>query len=93
MRAYGEPDAFPFTDLGLRRSVGKSGIPVSPTELLRMADSWRPWRAYAAMHLWASDTEAASHRRARSGACRATGLPMEPGRPISKTQMSRDGKD
>jgi AraC family transcriptional regulator, regulatory protein of adaptative response / DNA-3-methyladenine glycosylase II len=66
MRAYGEPDAFPFTDVGLRRSVGKSGIPVSPTELLRMADNWRPWRAYAAMHLWASDTEAASHRRARS---------------------------
>jgi AraC family transcriptional regulator of adaptative response / DNA-3-methyladenine glycosylase II len=42
----GEPDAFPATDLGLRRAID------APT----VADRWRPWRALAAMHLWAADS-------------------------------------
>ena len=66
LRACGEPDAFPFTDIGLRRSTGNGGIPVSPIALLRIADSWRPWRAYAAMQLWASHAAFTNHRRARS---------------------------
>jgi AraC family transcriptional regulator, regulatory protein of adaptative response / DNA-3-methyladenine glycosylase II len=41
----GEPDAFPATDLGLRRALD------APT-LGRLADRWRPWRALAATHLW-----------------------------------------
>lgn len=65
MRAFGEPDAFPSADLGLRRSVGNRRSPVSPAELVRLAETWRPWRAYAAMHLWAADAEAGSrHGRA-----------------------------
>jgi AraC family transcriptional regulator of adaptative response / DNA-3-methyladenine glycosylase II len=48
MRAFGEPDAFPASDLGLRRAAGD----ISVSELLRRAESWRPWRAYAAIHLW-----------------------------------------
>jgi AraC family transcriptional regulator of adaptative response / DNA-3-methyladenine glycosylase II len=48
MRALGWPDAFPEGDLGLRKALG--GVP--PREMLRMAEPWRPWRAYAAMHLW-----------------------------------------
>lgn len=52
MRAYGEPDAFPASDLGLRKGVSKDKQPVSATELARMAETWRPWRAYAAMILW-----------------------------------------
>jgi AraC family transcriptional regulator of adaptative response / DNA-3-methyladenine glycosylase II len=47
MRALREPDAFPATDLGLRRALD-----VSSGELARRAESWRPWRAYAAMLLW-----------------------------------------
>jgi AraC family transcriptional regulator of adaptative response / DNA-3-methyladenine glycosylase II len=47
MRAMREPDAFPATDLGLRRALD-----VSAVELARRAESWRPWRAYAAMLLW-----------------------------------------
>jgi AraC family transcriptional regulator of adaptative response / DNA-3-methyladenine glycosylase II len=46
MRAVGDPDAFPGTDLGLRRALGDLGCPPS------RADRWRPWRAYAAVHLW-----------------------------------------
>jgi AraC family transcriptional regulator of adaptative response / DNA-3-methyladenine glycosylase II len=46
MRAVGDPDAFPGTDLGLRRALTELGCQVSP------AERWRPWRAYAAVHLW-----------------------------------------
>ncbi|HVN39493.1 MAG TPA: AlkA N-terminal domain-containing protein [Myxococcota bacterium] len=47
MRALGEPDAFPAGDLGLCRALG-----VGAPELARRAETWRPWRAYAAMLLW-----------------------------------------
>jgi AraC family transcriptional regulator of adaptative response / DNA-3-methyladenine glycosylase II len=50
MRALGAPDAFPDGDLALRRALGG----VSSKEALARAERWRPWRAYAAMHLWAS---------------------------------------
>jgi AraC family transcriptional regulator of adaptative response / DNA-3-methyladenine glycosylase II len=52
MRALGEPDAFPAGDLGLRRAVGNGAGPVPPRALVAMAEAWRPWRGYAAMHLW-----------------------------------------
>jgi AraC family transcriptional regulator, regulatory protein of adaptative response / DNA-3-methyladenine glycosylase II len=48
MRALGEPDAFPFGDLGLLRRLGLK----SAKELERRAETWTPWRAYAAMYLW-----------------------------------------
>jgi AraC family transcriptional regulator of adaptative response / DNA-3-methyladenine glycosylase II len=48
MRALGEPDAFPHGDLGLRRAVGG----LTPAALDSLADSWRPWRAYATILLW-----------------------------------------
>jgi len=48
MRALGEPDAFPSSDLGLLRATGVK----SPQELERCAEAWRPWRAYAAIYLW-----------------------------------------
>ncbi len=52
MRAYNEPDAFPEGDLGLRHAVSDGGALVSNAELRRMAERWRPWRAYAAMYIW-----------------------------------------
>ena len=49
----GEPDAFPDSDLGLRRAMGP---PVPSASALRMAaEAWRPWRALAATHLWAAE--------------------------------------
>ena len=53
MRAFGEPDAFPAGDLGIKRALQPAGGP-EPTrrQLLERARSWQPWRAYAAMHLW-----------------------------------------
>jgi AraC family transcriptional regulator, regulatory protein of adaptative response / DNA-3-methyladenine glycosylase II len=54
MRAFGEPDAFPRADTGPEQSAGDDGMSSSPVEIVRMAERWRPWRAYAAMHLWAA---------------------------------------
>jgi len=48
MRALGEPDAFPSGDLGLLRALKLR----SSRELEQRAETWRPWRAYAAMYLW-----------------------------------------
>ncbi len=48
MRALGEPDAFPSSDLGLLRAMSLSSF----RELEQRAEAWRPWRAYAAMYLW-----------------------------------------
>jgi AraC family transcriptional regulator of adaptative response / DNA-3-methyladenine glycosylase II len=59
MRALREPDAFPATDLGLRRALG-----VSSAELARRAERWRPWRGYAAMLLWQGPPDPAERRRA-----------------------------
>jgi len=56
MRALREPDAFPAADIGLLRALADAdGKRPSPAELLRRAEAWRPWRAYAAIHLWASE--------------------------------------
>jgi AraC family transcriptional regulator, regulatory protein of adaptative response / DNA-3-methyladenine glycosylase II len=55
MRELHEPDAFPGADIGLIRAVADTeGRRPSPAELLARAEQWRPWRAYAAHHLWAS---------------------------------------
>lgn len=54
MRGVGDPDAFPSGDLGLRRAAGGGGT-LSEREMERVAEAWRPWRAYAAMYLWTRD--------------------------------------
>ncbi len=52
MRALRDPDAFIPTDVGVRRAVRWLGGPESTTDVVRLADRWRPWRAYATVHLW-----------------------------------------
>jgi AraC family transcriptional regulator of adaptative response / DNA-3-methyladenine glycosylase II len=55
MRELREPDAFPAADIGLLRAMpAADGRRPSPAELLSRAERWRPWRAYAALHLWAA---------------------------------------
>jgi AraC family transcriptional regulator, regulatory protein of adaptative response / DNA-3-methyladenine glycosylase II len=68
MRAMREPDAFPAADIGLMQAMADvdadtNGQRPTPRALLARAEPWRPWRAYAAQHLWA-----ASASRARTGA-------------------------
>ena len=55
----GERDAFPITDLGLRRALAGPGV-LSRAALGALAESWRPWRALAATHLWMADASQAA---------------------------------
>jgi DNA-3-methyladenine glycosylase II len=51
------PDAFPASEIGLRRAVGLLDGSVEPPPAdvaLQRADGWRPYRSYAAGHLWRS---------------------------------------
>jgi AraC family transcriptional regulator of adaptative response / DNA-3-methyladenine glycosylase II len=57
MRALSHPDAFPAADLILRRAASDSENTISTKALINLAEAWRPWRAYAVMHLWRSMSE------------------------------------
>jgi len=59
MRALHWPDAFPAGDLALRKATGG----LTESRLRKLAEPWRPWRSYAAMHLWMK----ASHQNGRGG--------------------------
>jgi AraC family transcriptional regulator of adaptative response / DNA-3-methyladenine glycosylase II len=48
MRALSWPDVLPSTDHALQGVTGVS----SASDLHALADQWRPWRSYAALHLW-----------------------------------------
>ena len=50
MRALAWPDAFPHTDLGIKKALGLT----TNQEILTHAERWQPWRAYAVMQLWRS---------------------------------------
>ncbi len=63
MRALGAPDAFPAADLILRREAATDAVPLSTKALTACANAWRPWRAYAVIHLWRSASEAPSPAR------------------------------
>ena len=48
MRCLADPDALPAADLGLMKALGVK----KPKDVLAATESWRPWRAYGAIHLW-----------------------------------------
>jgi AraC family transcriptional regulator of adaptative response / DNA-3-methyladenine glycosylase II len=50
MRALAWPDAFPHSDYGIRKALNET----SSKRILAIAETWRPWRAYATLHLWRS---------------------------------------
>ena len=71
MRALGHPDAFPAGDLILRRAAVVANlqpealkpaamVALTEKQLRTQAENWRPWRAYAVMHLWRSYSAATS---------------------------------
>jgi AraC family transcriptional regulator of adaptative response / DNA-3-methyladenine glycosylase II len=68
LRAVREMDAFPATDIGLLRGAASiDGTAVTPAHLLDRAESWRPWRAYAAQHLWAADSNVLINKSVMAG--------------------------
>jgi AraC family transcriptional regulator, regulatory protein of adaptative response / DNA-3-methyladenine glycosylase II len=65
LRAFGESDAFPASDLGLRKAYGAlTGALPSAQELERAAAKWSPWRGYAAQALWNYLSELESKEKA-----------------------------
>lgn len=52
MRGLGMVDSFPATDLGIIKALEKNGKRPGRKEILKMAEKWRPYRAYAALCLW-----------------------------------------
>lgn len=61
MRAMRESDAFPAADIGLLRAMADQHGRPTAIAMLQNAEHWRPWRSYAALHLWASGPGKASH--------------------------------
>jgi AraC family transcriptional regulator of adaptative response / DNA-3-methyladenine glycosylase II len=52
MRALGDPDVFLPTDLAVKRVL--AGLGITPEATASTSETWRPWRSYALMHLWAT---------------------------------------
>jgi AraC family transcriptional regulator of adaptative response / DNA-3-methyladenine glycosylase II len=50
MRGLSWPDAFPHTDLGIAKALKEK----NSKKILELTEKWRPWRAYAALHLWST---------------------------------------
>lgn len=59
LRALKDPDAFPAGDIALLRAAQRLGLAGTGRELKRAAERWRPWRAYAVMHLWRGTNQGA----------------------------------
>jgi AraC family transcriptional regulator, regulatory protein of adaptative response / DNA-3-methyladenine glycosylase II len=60
MRGLGHPDAFPRGDLGIQKALEAAcGPRLRPARVVEIAERWRPWRAYATLHLWDSISGAA----------------------------------
>jgi AraC family transcriptional regulator of adaptative response / DNA-3-methyladenine glycosylase II len=50
MRALAWPDAFPHPDVAVLKAMARA----KPADALAASESWKPWRAYAVLHLWKS---------------------------------------
>jgi AraC family transcriptional regulator of adaptative response / DNA-3-methyladenine glycosylase II len=70
MRALRDPDAFLPSDLGVRHALEQLGQDSRPTAAERLAERWRPYRAYAVQHLWA---QLAADRRDRRDTTQVAG--------------------
>jgi AraC family transcriptional regulator, regulatory protein of adaptative response / DNA-3-methyladenine glycosylase II len=74
MRALRDPDAFPASDLGVRRALERLGHDGAPAAAEQASQRWRPYRAYAVQHLWASLAPTARASKRPAPARAATGL-------------------
>ena len=76
MRSLGDPDAFPAGDLALARAAR-----LDTKALTERAEAWRPWRAYAALHLWMGESHESHDTRTRGH--------RQPGRPAAARRSGR----
>jgi AraC family transcriptional regulator, regulatory protein of adaptative response / DNA-3-methyladenine glycosylase II len=72
MRALRFPDAFPAADLGVRKALVSPGKALpNEKQVTSRAASWRPWRAYATLHLWQTLHDAAVEKQRPGNRSRA----------------------
>jgi AraC family transcriptional regulator of adaptative response / DNA-3-methyladenine glycosylase II len=63
LRGLHHPDAFPASDIGILRNARQLfGTKLSPAHLLARSEQWRPWRGYAAQHLWSASNVSLASR-------------------------------
>jgi AraC family transcriptional regulator of adaptative response / DNA-3-methyladenine glycosylase II len=67
LRALGDPDAFLPSDLGLRRALERLGEPGGERPADEASQRWRPYRAYAMVHLWSLDAERTNASTTKGG--------------------------
>lgn len=70
LRALAHPDAFPAEDLVLQKTLPADSVRLSAKALATQAEAWRPWRAYAVIHLWREASEIARAAPSRPAAKR-----------------------
>ena len=87
MRALGHPDAFPAEDLVLRRVAADGDAALTTRALSGRAEAWRPWRAYAVIHMWRHASEEAV--AAASHTAPAARRERPPGTPASRSRTAR----
>ncbi|MBJ7573594.1 DNA-3-methyladenine glycosylase 2 [Luteimonas sp. MC1828] len=68
MRALGHPDAFPAEDLVLQKAAAPDDDRLTAKALGLRAEAWRPWRAYAVIHLWRDAAATATAAKAQVSA-------------------------
>jgi AraC family transcriptional regulator of adaptative response / DNA-3-methyladenine glycosylase II len=91
MRVLGEPDAFPAADIGILRALTRAeeGWP-SCAEVVARAEAWRPWRAYAAQHLWTVDARTARTNNRISLKDNVDGQPSSAADPVRRSSREHD---
>jgi AraC family transcriptional regulator of adaptative response / DNA-3-methyladenine glycosylase II len=88
MRALGDRDAFLPGDLGVRLAAARLGLPATPGALSRRAQPWRPWRAYAVQHLWATGDHAVNRMPTAQPAASAASNTASAAAPTSTNRTS-----
>jgi AraC family transcriptional regulator of adaptative response / DNA-3-methyladenine glycosylase II len=73
LRGLHHPDAFPASDIGILRNAEQIfGKPLTPAQLLARSEQWRPWRGYAAQHLWSASHVGVAPRAKQSRATKSS---------------------
>jgi AraC family transcriptional regulator of adaptative response / DNA-3-methyladenine glycosylase II len=90
MRALGDPDAFPVGDLGVIRGAGRTRLPDAQKALTARAERWRPWRAYAVQHLWATSDHPITQWPPSNPSATSGAEPTQPTHPTRRKRQRHD---
>jgi AraC family transcriptional regulator of adaptative response / DNA-3-methyladenine glycosylase II len=88
LRGLHHPDAFPASDIGILRNAEQIfATSLSPAQLLARSEQWRPWRGYAAQHLWSATNLSLAPQRKQRRITKSAGLriPLAPSSAIALT--------